>query len=297
VAGFFSRLFGGRQSPSDAAKATETLSLGARVRELQATYWRLDRELLRSLRELPYEELKWPEALRLHHQLCLELEDQGESQVSPEHARLIAHLCAPNSPYRPRHAFVWEGDGPPEGEDIPYSTHQGRLANACLSHLGSLEVVSLDAQLQPKALEFVPLDEIMTIAATPTEDARGARLLMEYGKGERVVLLAQTYAPTSALDITDPGELRLPAPLEPTQLLGAGPQRLRRLSDFAAEGLAEFPLSNCYQVSLAIEAEDPRFEQKCRGRELDPATMREDLKREQQSKRDRKAKKLRLRTL
>ena len=282
---------------ANAEKASGPVRLGAQVRRLQAEYWRLDPSLLRSLRELPYEELKWPEALRLHHQLCLELLDRDEIELSSEHARLITHLCAPNSPYRPRHAFAWEGDGPPEGDDIPYSTHQGRLANACLSHLASLEVVTLDEKLQPKALEFLPFDELMTIAAAPTGDARGARLLMEYGKGERVVLLAESYGLEEALEVSELVELRLPPPLAPTQLLGTGPQRLRRLSDFAAEGLAEFPLSNCYQISLAIEAEDPRFEQKCRGRELDPATMREDLRREQQSKRDRKAKKLRLRTL
>jgi hypothetical protein len=297
VTGFFSRFFGGKETSPGAAKAVEAKSPGARVRELQAAYWCLDHKLLRSLQALPYEELKWPEALRLHHQLCLEMHEHGEDWVEAEHARLITHLCAPNSPYRPRHAFVWEGDGPPEGEDVPYSTHQGRLANACLSHLATFEVVTLDAEFQPLALQFIPFDAVMTLAATPTEDARGARLLLEYGKGERVVLLTEYYGHSEPLEVEGLDKVKLPAPLAQTQLLGSGPQRLRRLSDFAAEGLAEFSLRDCYQISLAIEAEDPRFEQKCRGRELDPVTMRADLQREQQGKRDRQKKKLRLRTL
>ena len=296
MVGFFSRLFktGEARAPADKAPP----SLRAQIEALQSAYWELDAREVETQLAIPREQLNWREALRLHHLLCIHRAQSGE--LHPRHPELILHLCAANSPYRPRHAFVWEGDGPPEGEDIPYSTHQGRLANAALSHLASLEVVTLDAQLRPEALEFIPFDEVMTVAASPVEDIRGGRLLLEYGRGERIVLLADHYAELVHDDYIQAPELadtKLPAPLASTQLLGGGPQRLRRLSDFAAEGLAEFELQACYQISLAIEAEDPRFEQKCRGRELDPATMRADLQREQQGRRDGQEKKLRLRTL
>jgi hypothetical protein len=279
----------------------------AAIEQLQARYWREDAESLDALLGLPHEELGWRDALRLHHLLCIRRAQLPGEGPHPVHAKIIEHLCAANSPFRPRHAFVWEGEGPPEGEDIPYSTHQGPLCNAALSHLGSIEVVRFDAEMRPEALDFVAFDELMTLAASPVAEAQGlraARLLMEYGRPETTVLVVDHYARLEGLGrepyLLEPAfaTVCVPPPIAPTQLLGSGPQRLRRLSVFAAEGITEFELRNSYQISLAIEAEDPGFDRKCRGRNLDTSQMRRDLQRERgQRRKTPSGKNRRLRTL
>jgi hypothetical protein len=62
-----------------------------------------------------------------------------------------------------------------------------------------------------------------------------------------------------------------------------GPQRLEVLSDYAEDGdrgLSRFALADAYQISLAIDQDDPRFADKCRGRGIDPEATRGDVVRE-----------------
>src|SRR5690606_8194486 len=59
-----------------------------------------------------------------------------------------------------------------------------------------------------------------------------------------------------------------------------GPQQFEVLSDYAQEGLGRFELRAAYQLSLAIDQDDPRFVDKCRGRGLDPQATRNDVVRE-----------------
>jgi hypothetical protein len=43
-------------------------------------------------------------------------------------------------------------------------------------------------------------------------------------------------------------------------------------------GPTEVAMSACYQVSLAIDADDPQFAAKCRGRGIDPEQTRQELR-------------------
>lgn len=311
------RLFGAKPTTRDYLRGPTLAGLDAiaqRAVALQKDYWRANPSELASLEQLAAP--SFAERLRLHHLRCLAWlsesaalqqallapageRDTSEPLVPP--AAVIASIDAllvRRSPYRARHGFAWLGGGPPQGEAIPYSDHQGRTVNASLTHLGALEVITLDAALEPAALAFVPFDELMTITLAPHEPGelapfRPAKLLREYGLPEQVVLVPLRYG--LSWYAFEPALLRgegreaehalarvaLPKLGEGRSLaLRIGWQRLETLSDYEQEGLGSFRLADAYQLSLAIDADDPRFADKCRGRGIEPEQVRGDVVRE-----------------
>ena len=308
-----------RSDPGPERAPQITVETLRRARALQRAYWTPDAtaaaQEAEELDALGLEALSWRELLRLHHLWTLRALPEGGvaallegAPMAPPDAKaraLLDALASAASPYRPRHGFMWLGEGPPEGEDIPYSDHQGRLANAALTHLGALEVVTLDAQLEPLAVDFLPFDEIMTLACTGAPGFRSARLLPEYGAPERFVLIAGVYGSTWTLPQAEsqastsarmhaPWPHALPSPWKGgAHRIGLGMQAWARQSDYVEEGLALVTLADAYQISLAIEQDDPRFVDKCRGRGLDPEATRADA----QAEAARRKPKLRLRTL
>src|SRR5690606_17120793 len=177
---------------------------------------------------------------------------------------------------------------------------------AALTHLGAIEVLSLDDNLQPQRIEFLPFDELMTLASPAGPPFRGARVLPEYGQRARVVLLPRVYGLTWRVPIAEllrgedtrtfgrlDGGSQTAEPLAGATVFALGAQKLRSASDFADEGLQEFRLAECYQVSLAIDADDPRFDEKCRGRGIDATATRAEA----ESERRRKSGRVRLKTV
>lgn len=344
--GLLERLFGRRSSPPkrdyhEGPKLAGLDEATARAIELQKRYWRDDPAERAALEEQARTGsggasglggLDWPDALRLHHLRCLELLDATphlrEQLLAP--AEVLAELgAAPTpaaehlgpvratarallgrrSPYRPRHGFTWHGAGPPEGEAIPYSDLQGRIVNAALTHLGSLEVLVLDEAFEPAGVDFVAFDEIQTLSLAPRESPeaatqppfRPARILGEYGLSDRVVLVPLRHglswyghepsllmgagerqvAPVELRGLADPTKaLANPEGDRRELTIRAGLQRLEVLSDYAETGLGSATLAEAYQFSLAIDQDDPRFDDKCRGRDLDPRATRGDVVRE-----------------
>lgn len=218
-------------------------------------------------------------------------------------------LLGRRSPYRPRHAFTWLGAAPPDGDAIPYSDFQGRTLNASLTHLGALEVIALDSNFEPAQVELIDFDQILTISfaagqLAATAPFRPARILREYGLEERVVLLPLRYglswfaheaellrgtaehqvANIELGGLTGSPRLAASSPHDRRALgICVGPQRLEVLSDYAEDGdrgLSRFALADAYQISLAIDQDDPRFADKCRGRGIDPEATRGDVVRE-----------------
>ena len=332
--GLFQRLFGPRVVERDYHAGPKLAGLDAlteRAIGLQKSYWRPDPEQLAELEGRGFAQLEWAEKLRTHHLRCLALLDANDdllrrallapaserppaSEAKPDEVLLTKiaasakSLLGRRSPYRPRHGFAWIGGAAPEGEDIPYSDFQGRVLNASLSHLGSLELIRLDEQLEPERLEFLPFDEILTIsrgqlpeaALTPPPPFVPARILLEYGQPELVCLLPTRYglswlAHEPALLQGEAEHALVPVELgglaDPAKAVGnphdrrplslrVGLQRAEILSDYAEEGLGAFTLGASYQLSLAIDQDDPRFVDKCVGRGLDPDATRGDVVRE-----------------
>lgn len=331
--GLLERLFGPRRPQRDYHRGPKLAGIdpiGERAIGLQKRYWSPAPEELRELEERGREALDWPEKLRLHHLRCLALLDAGdevlrrgllapvaerpgaeelENAIDPALRERVASsakaLLGRLSPYRPRHGFAWLGDGPPEGDAVPYSDFQGRIVNGSLTHLGCVEIIRLDpSTLEPAALEFLAFDEIMTLARGPREHASApfvpARILREYGQGELMVLLplrqglswlahepellrGEAVHEVAAIDVRGLADVTksFSEPLDRRRLgIQIGPQRLEVLSDYAQEGLGRFELGAAYQVSLAIDQDDPRFDDKCRGRGLDVEATRGDVVRE-----------------
>ncbi|MFO7566291.1 MAG: hypothetical protein R6X02_26850 [Enhygromyxa sp.] len=300
---------------------------------LQKRYWSPNPDELAALEARAFESLDPRELLRLHHLRCLALLDardailrrallapkaerpapaQLQAAVDPKLParveRSAAALLARRSRCRPRHGFVWLGAGPPAGDEVPYSDLQGRLVNASLTHLGCLEVIALDDALEPARVEFLDFDQILTISIGagelgPAAPFRPARILREYGRAERVVLLPLRYGfswfahepellrGTAEHEVAS---LELRGLADPSRPVGkrldrrplgvaVGPQRFEIASDYPEEGeagLSRFRLADAYQISLAIDQDDPRFADKCRGRGIDPEATRGDVVRE-----------------
>jgi hypothetical protein len=331
--GLLERLFGPRRPQRDYHRGPKLAGIdpiGERAIGLQKRYWSPAPEELLELEGRGLGALDWVEKLRLHHLRCLALLDAHEgvlrrgllapvaerpgadelaTAMDPVLRERVAAsakmLLGRGSPYRPRHGFAWVGDGPPEGDAVPYSDFQGRIVNGSLTHLGCVEIIRLDpTTLEPAAIEFLAFDEIMTLARGPRGDAGGpfvpARILREYGQGELVVLLPLRYGLSWFALETDVlrGEAAhevagievrgladasksFSEPLDRRMLgISVGPQRLEVLSDYVQEGLGRFELGAAYQISLAIDQDDPRFDDKCRGRGLDVEATRGDVVRE-----------------
>lgn len=331
--GLLERLFGPRRPQRDYHRGPKLAGIdpiGERAIGLQKRYWSPAPDELRELEGRGLPALDWAEKLRLHHLRCLALLDAGdgllrrgllapaaerpsaselEGAIDPGLRERVAAsakaLLGRRSPYRPRHGFAWLGDGPPEGDAVPYSDFQGRIVNASLTHLGCVEIIRLDpATLEPAALEFLPFDQVMTLARGPREHASApfipARILREYGQGELVVLLPLRYGlswfalepellrgeatrEVAAIQLRGLADVAksFHEPLDRRMLgIAVGLQRLEVLSDDAQEGLGRFELGAAYQISLAIDQDDPRFDDKCRGRGLDVEATRGDVVRE-----------------
>jgi hypothetical protein len=331
--GLLERLFGPRRPQRDYHRGPKLAGIdpiGERAIALQKRYWAPAPEELGELEGRGLAGIDWGDKLRLHHLRCLALLDgregvlrrgllapvderprveEIENGIDPVLRERVAAsakvLLGRGSPYRPRHGFAWLGDGPPEGDAVPYSDFQGRVVNGSITHLGCVEIIRLDpTTLEPAGIEFVAFDEIMTLARGPRGDAGGpfvpARILREYGQGELVVLLPLRYG--LSWFALEPEVLRgevghevagmqlrgladatksFSEPLDRRMLgIQIGRQRLEVLSDYVQEGLGRFELWEAYQISLAIDQDDPRFDDKCRGRGLDVEATRGDVVRE-----------------
>jgi hypothetical protein len=253
-------------------------------------YWAANAEEQAGLLARGVDALPWPELLRLHHLNCLaaldtpsirhQLETSNlpppdpEANAALERCRLSAErLLSPGSPFRPRDADVWRGALDPEGRKPP--TARGVLCNPSLTHLGSLEVLRLDAEQKPKELAFVAFDDLQTVAAAGPGAFRPARLFYDDGRPDEIVLLPLLYATSwrSSSPYLRDGRM--------TQFIshppGGGPASPFGLGvgqqDFSiteGERPSMFGLGTVGQITFALDAADPRFALKCRARGLDP---------------------------
>lgn len=167
--GFFQKLFGLAPSPP-AEPPQPAEELGAALLRLTRQYWTRD-PAERARLEPEVDTLPWPKLLRLHHLVALEVLhvnglDAIDLPASPDATLLVrtaARLSGPTSPYRPRPATVTQrARGPAPGRVL-----QGELRNASSSHFGALEVLRLNPQNHPVALDFVPFAELSAVVVGP----------------------------------------------------------------------------------------------------------------------------------
>ncbi|MDX1995344.1 MAG: hypothetical protein SF029_23370 [bacterium] len=262
--------------------------------DLQKSYWTFNAAEKASLMQRYPAHLSWSERLRLHHLVCMELVQSGPARealvgdqvssetVSGETAELckdiLSQLIAPDSPYRPRYGMLWqlkEQDNPQRPPDL-----QGVLENPSLTHLGSLEYIRLNQQMEPLDIGFAAFDDVFVVGFSNPALYRAARIYFEDGRDE-IVALPLLYGiswMTGKPYDTDGTMTRFigHVELEGTKQrfgLGVGHQDLAVRRE---EGITLVGLGSLAQVMIALEMDDPRFEQKCRVRGLDPDQVRRD---------------------
>jgi hypothetical protein len=277
--------------------ASDELARDPMVR-MHREYWTFKPEEKAELLSRYPDGLSWPEMLRLHHLSCLEMlsTEKGNKQFAatdslelPEApggdaqdlcVELFGKLASDRSPYRPRHCLVWQGE--PGQSDQRDPDMQGVMANASMTHLGSIEIIRIDENEHPQEVTFVPLDDIRGALFAGAGAFRGIRLFKEDGSDDiaRAPLLygVSWNAPNSydrdgtmTRFCCSPGK-------EITGLCGGVGVGHQDLAVQAEDGGATlFGIGSVGEIMVALSVADPRFEEKCRGRGLDPDEVRKQV--------------------
>lgn len=274
------------------------LDLFDAAKRLQEDYWRPDEKTRQDLLSRPLESLPWPELLRLHHLNGLELvrscrpdplrKPDEESDPVPGPARdlalrLLDRLTARESPFRPRHLFLWQGKPGESGRREP--DRHGIVRNASLSHLGCLEVIHLDKQNRPTSIDFVPFDSLCGAVFANPAVFRLGKLFYDDGRPDEIVLFPLLYG----ISWSSPNRHDQDGTLTRfcghivsekagrTFGIGIGHQDLAA-ADPKKGGEALVGLGSVAEIMVGLEIDDPRFEGKCRARGLDPEAVRRQAK-------------------
>jgi hypothetical protein len=183
----------------------------ADVLRIVARYWTFNATEQAALAARGIESLPWPDLLRLHHLNCLEAfqadhirqrlesDDFSSNPQKPSEAiercrQTGNRLLSAESPYRPRHAAVWQRSPDAHGQQEP--TAQGELGNPSLTHLGCLEALRLNEQQRPHELAFIPFGALRGVSMSTPRYFRVARLSFDGGRPDETVYLPLLYAMT-----------------------------------------------------------------------------------------------------
>jgi hypothetical protein len=258
----------------------------ARLVAVHQAYWTPSKSELRRLCAVPPSELSWPACLRLLHLTCMAVLDtgdgrkalQGDHFLLPDPARdpfrtfahwpvLIERLTSEVSPYRPRASEVWHSS-PLLSPDI-----RGVLHNASLTHLGALEVIWAELDGTPREVGFVSFDELHSLSITQPGTFCTARVAFDDGRDEALVWLPLLYGVsyrTGRRHDLDGSTTRFichtRVPGHASRLgigIGVGQQ------DFQTGGTL-CGLASVRKLATTLDVHDPRFDERCRARGLDP---------------------------
>lgn len=279
---------------SETAKGKPTTATNPAI-QLQHAYWTHNPTEKAALLIRYPASLSWTETLRLHHLVCLELlsSKEGNPQLMGEVMQLDApkgdthdlcqallqRLLSQNSPYKARHCAIWQGEAGQSGRRPP--DMQGQLQNASLTHLGCLEVIRLDSQNQPKELAFIPFDDLRGVLFAQPSLFRAAKILYEDSK-EEIVLAPMIYGISwlTNNEFDHDGTMTrfcCQLPIDEFDMgIGVGHQdfvlAVPKTKDKQLLGLGSIG-----EVMIALELNDPKFDQKCRSRGLEPSAVKQQM--------------------
>jgi len=237
--------------------------------------------------------------LRLLHLACLEMLSHGpcreqlldeelaleESTHAPPGEnrdlieKLVTQLVSEGNPCTPRPVAVWQEEA---GESDKHEPNlQGVFCNASLTHPGCIEVIRLDAEQQPTELTFISLDEIRGAVFDRQAIFRPGMLFSDGGRPDEIVLVPLLYGISwlSPHDFDQDGRSsRFICATETDEgkqnfVIGVGQQ------DFVMEGVRQpiFGLGSIGEIMIVLFWDDPKFDQKCRARGLDPDEVRRSM--------------------
>jgi hypothetical protein len=173
--------------------------------------------------------------------------------------------------------MVWQGSA--GASDTRPPTMDGTLRNASLTHLGCVEVLRMDSQDRPTGIDFIALDDIRGMLLASPSIFRAAKILFEDGRPGEIVRLPLVYGFswfTGRGEDTDGTLTRfcshITTPISSSPLgIGLGHQ------DFVLEspkGASLFGLGSVGELMMPLFANDPRFNERCRARGIDPEKAR-----------------------
>lgn len=150
---------------------------------------------------------------------------------------------------------------------------------------GALEVVRLDAQQQPTELVFVPLDDLRGVVLASPAIFRLAKLFFDDGRPDEIVLVPMIYGISWSTSNAVHHDGSLTTFVAHVQRRGEAQARGIGLGhqDFvvSGDGARLMGLGAIGEIMVALSVDDPRFDQKCRARGLDPAVVRRESTRKQ----------------
>jgi hypothetical protein len=256
----------------------------------QRAYWTHNAGEQSELESKSPDQLDWKNRLRLHHLICLErllpgLAETRKAEIDERCRQSTRRLLAPDSPYRPRPALVWQmksGTAVGQGQLVERDpNHQGVFWNPSLSHFGCIEYFREDPATNAQTVEFADFDHLSGIAFGGSSLLRAMKLFFEDGTAE-VVLTPLLYGLTWQIGgphdrngsmtrfVRHLDELQTPGLGEPG--LGVGQQ------DFCVmgreNGMTIFGAGSVQEIAFPLDLRDPRFDQKARARGIDPDEVR-----------------------
>jgi hypothetical protein len=272
----------------------KTPDLFEQSRTLQIQYWTANADEKQRLLAEGVDHLDWEKSFRLLHLACLDMVSVGAGKDALESddpddvdapkgtdreliVRLLKRLRSAESPYKERRVALWQGKAGESETREP--NFQGIFRNASLTHLGSLEVIRLDAQQRPSGVGFVPLDDLRGVVFARPAIFGLAKLFYDSQRPDEVVLVPMLYGISwrtpNAFD-QDGSMTRFICHIDAADVVGGHSIGVGQ-QDFViqqSEHQSVIGLGSVGEMMTGLSVSDPKFEQKCRARGIDPAEAR-----------------------
>ena len=258
--------------------------------QIHRQYWTFNQQEYDQLKARFNNDLSEKEKLRLLHLLLLEFfestegqqclnddsmgaEEEGMKGEALTIVNQIVNELQSGQMFSSKKCFLWQGDAGASQEREPDS--QGDLINPSFTHLGCIEVIKMDDQQAPKAVEFIPLDDIRGILFAPPSLFRAAKILYEDERNEEIVYIPLNYGfswlSNSSYD-HDGSMTRFCShiQLEDGSNIGVGIGQQDLQINNPEGNMSLMGISSVGELMVGLEVSDPRFEMKCKARGLDP---------------------------
>ncbi|MFX0205847.1 MAG: hypothetical protein ACFFDT_07650 [Candidatus Hodarchaeota archaeon] len=287
------------------------LELTASLTAAQEKYWRFDAEEKARLTQSDPMQLPWNEMLRLNHLCCLEMLDtklgklylQDPDAYAPHISgiqntalrrglnldfwpELLRKLVSKDSPYRPRYCLVWQVN--PTTTNSREPDLEGCFMNLSITHFGSIEVIKVDTEQKPMELAFIGFDEIIGLILGRPSLFRAAKLFYEDRRKSEIVWLPLLYGVSWKSPNSHDRDGSYTRFVGHTKVkiegmginfgIGIGHQDFLIRNVEKPKEAVKFGLGSIDEIQVALDINDPKFEDKCRTRGLNPDELRQKTK-------------------
>jgi hypothetical protein len=204
-------------------------------------------------------------------------EEDWDKDTQSQCKTILDSLIQGYNPFRPKQCYIWQGEIAEEETQNP--DMQGKMINASLTHLGCVEVIRLDEENNPTEVDFIPLDDLSGIMFAQPSIYRAAKIFYDTEEPDEVVYIPLIYGLSwySNNEFDHDGSItRFCCNMETDHPLvngvGIGMQ------DFAfvdtEDNQSMLGLVSMSEIMVGLELDDPRFEEKCQLRGVDPDEIR-----------------------